>query len=346
MTGQYSGLPKALETRCIDICAVQETWWSGNKLYATGCSYKLMYKGTRGTTNDNGIVVSSKFDGNISEVQRYDDRLMKIVYITDSREIHIFSAYTPKTGQATSIKDAFWRMLDAKTPEVPPEDYINTAGDLNGHIGCRKEEHTPHGGYGFREKNENGQRILDFSEAHNLAIANTWFKKRDSHLITYYSGTNTTQVNYIPVRCCDLKDVLDVKVIPYKTVVMQHHSLICKLRIKLPTNKHEDHTGPARIKWWKFKDKEADIIAQITLPPITTVEESWEKVKESAHETAHAILGTTKPGRRRTYRDAWLWNDTIKDVVHIKKRLGHEFQIKHRSNGIHTEQPKEMQNRL
>ncbi|XP_049782602.1 uncharacterized protein LOC126184272 [Schistocerca cancellata] len=188
MTGWYNELSKVLETRRVDVCAVQETRWSGSKSHDIVCGYKLMYKGTRGTDSGVGIIVLSKFDGNISEVQRYDGHLMKIVYITDGREIHFFSAYAPQTGQATSIKDAFWGMLDVKTVEVPPEDYIIIAGNLNGHVACRKEEHTTHGGHGFGEKNDDGQGILDFSEAHKLAIANAWF-------FAYYSGTNAKQID-------------------------------------------------------------------------------------------------------------------------------------------------------
>ncbi|XP_049947889.1 uncharacterized protein LOC126456178 [Schistocerca serialis cubense] len=341
MTGRYNELSKALETRHIDIYAVQETWWSGNKSYDIGCSYKLMYKGIRGSTSGVGIIESSKLDNNISEVQRYNDHVMKIVYITDGRKIHFFSAYAPQTSQATSIKDAFWRMLDAKTAEVPPEDYIIITGDLNWHIWCRKEEHTAHSGHGFGEKDDEDQHILDFSEAHNLAIANTWFKKHDSHLITYYSGINATQIDYILVRCRDLKDVLDAQVIPYETVATQHRPLICKLRTKLPTNKHIDCTGPVRTSWWKFKNKEAAIIARITLSPITTVEESWEKVKESAQEAAHGNLGTTQPGRQESIGIHGIGMTPSKTRYTQRDHcIMNCLPIKHWSNGTHTEHPK------
>ncbi|XP_047106067.1 uncharacterized protein LOC124775273 [Schistocerca piceifrons] len=100
-------------------------------------------------------------------------------------------------------------MLDAKTAEVPPEDSIIIVDDLNGNVECRKEEHTAHIGHGFGEKNDDRVSILEFSEPDNLAIANKWFKKRDSYLMTYYSGTNATQIDYILVRRRDLKNVLD-----------------------------------------------------------------------------------------------------------------------------------------
>ena len=34
-----------------------------------------------------------------------------------------------------------------------------------------------HGGFGFGERNEDGERVLDFSVANNLVIGNTFFTK-------------------------------------------------------------------------------------------------------------------------------------------------------------------------
>lgn len=38
--------------------------------------------------------------------------------------------------------------------------------------------------------------ILDCTKAHDLVIANMFFKKRDSHLTTYTSGGRSTQIDY------------------------------------------------------------------------------------------------------------------------------------------------------
>ena len=194
MSGGHNEVAKALERRHIDLCAVQETRWSGQKSYDIGCGYKLIYNGSRGTTSSVGIIISNKFIDLVSEVQRYDDRHMKIEFVAGEIKIHIFSIYAPQTGLSAECKDAFCSSVDEKIAEVPPENYLIVTGDLNGHVGRRKEGHVAHGGHGYGDKNDDGQRILDFAETHNLVIANTWFKKRDTHLITYYSASNTIQI--------------------------------------------------------------------------------------------------------------------------------------------------------
>ncbi|VDO92578.1 unnamed protein product [Heligmosomoides polygyrus] len=42
--------------------------------------------------------------------------------------------------------------------------------------------------------------VLDYADAHDLTIVNTKFRKRDSHLISFYSGNAKTQIDYVLVR--------------------------------------------------------------------------------------------------------------------------------------------------
>lgn len=42
--------------------------------------------------------------------------------------------------------------------------------------------------YGVKEHNAEGQRVVDFAKRMELAVANTYFKKRDEHRVTYKHG--------------------------------------------------------------------------------------------------------------------------------------------------------------
>ncbi len=44
------------------------------------------------------------------------------------------------------------------------------------------------------KRNDDRDRVLDCTEAHDLAEANTFFTKRPAHLVTYTSGGRTTQI--------------------------------------------------------------------------------------------------------------------------------------------------------
>ncbi|VDP57952.1 unnamed protein product [Heligmosomoides polygyrus] len=83
---------------------------------------------------------------------------------------------------------------------MPSQDVIIVAGDLNGHVGAAKEGYGCHGGLGFGSRNADGEHILEYAESHDLTIVNIRFRKRESHLISFYSGNSKTQFDFVLVR--------------------------------------------------------------------------------------------------------------------------------------------------
>ena len=53
-----------------------------------------------------------------------------------------------------------------------------------------------HGGFGFGDRNVEGEMILETADALNLVILNTWFTKKE-RLFTYENGNCRTVVDYI-----------------------------------------------------------------------------------------------------------------------------------------------------
>uniref|UniRef100_A0A914VFU1 Reverse transcriptase domain-containing protein n=1 Tax=Plectus sambesii TaxID=2011161 RepID=A0A914VFU1_9BILA len=325
LTGRTTELAAALKRRRVDICALQETRWSGQKSRDIGDGFKVIFNGSPRTRNGVGIAVSKRYRDSVTEVHRFDDRLMKIVIIADDCKLHVFSGYASQAGCSDRVKDEFWTMLDQKTADVPQREPVIVMGDLNGHIGKRKDGHRWHGGHGYGERNDDGERILDYTDSHDLVIVNTFFTKRDSHLKTFYSGPTSSQIDFVLVRRRDFLLVTDAKAVPYETVTTQHRPVICTMRIEPPKQRHDDRTGPARTKWWRWKEKKAEVLLQVDLPPITDVETTWNRAKETITKATRAELGMTVPGRRIIDKMTWLWTDAVKEKVRQKKCLYHVF---------------------
>uniref|UniRef100_A0A7I4YN09 Reverse transcriptase domain-containing protein n=1 Tax=Haemonchus contortus TaxID=6289 RepID=A0A7I4YN09_HAECO len=308
-----------------------ETRWSCCKSSDISHGFKAVLCGGPKTTNGVGIIVSERLRDSIVGVERFDDRLMKVIVVIECQKYHFFSAYAPQAGCSEQIKDKFWNLLDEKTAEVWVQEAIVVAGDLNGaHVGATKDDYRCHGGFGYGSRNNDGERILEYADSHNLVIVNTKFRKRDSHLITFYSGENKTQIDFVLVRHRDQGLVTDAKTVPYETVATQHRPLICTLKIAPPKPKFAEKRGPARIKWWRLKEKEKEsaVVSRILLPAATTVEETWKSAVEAITRVARSELGMTKPGRRKIYKQTWLWTDHVRDKVREKKKQYHAFLLK------------------
>jgi len=84
---------------------------------------------------------------------------------------------------------------------IPQTEGLLIGGDFNGHIGSRREGYeTVHGGFGYGVKNSGGMSILDSMVAYKLSIVNSYFRKREEHLITFKSGSARTQIDYFLMR--------------------------------------------------------------------------------------------------------------------------------------------------
>ena len=65
--------------------------------------------------------------------------------------------------------------------------------------------------------------VVDFGKRMDLAIVNTYIKKKDEHRMTYKSGGKSTQVDYVMCRRRNLKEMCDYKVILNECVAKQHN---------------------------------------------------------------------------------------------------------------------------
>ena len=128
--------------------------------------------------------------------------------------LNIVSAYAPQVNNSMEEKNDFWKDLDELIKSISKEEKIVLGADLNGHMGEENiGDEDIMGRYGTGTRNKEGSRVVDFGKRMDLAIVNTYFKKKDEHRVTYKSGGKSTQVDYVMCRRRNLKEMCDCKVI-------------------------------------------------------------------------------------------------------------------------------------
>src|SRR5207245_10438078 len=78
-------------------------------------------------------------------------------------------------------------------------------------------------------RKEEGEMLLEFADAMQLVILNTWFQKDKSRLVTFESAGNRTMVDYVLVRKCDRTLVTNVKVAKNEECIPQHKLIVCNV---------------------------------------------------------------------------------------------------------------------
>lgn len=215
--------------------------------------YKFFWSGNKQGTAGIGILLAEKWIEKVFDVQRISDRIIMLKLIVGSTVLTVLSVYAPQVGLSEPEKDAFYDKLREVVAKIPEKEFLLPCGDWNGHIGkAAAGFEEVHGGLAYGDRNVEGERILEFAMVNNLVVGNSWFTKRDSHLITYSSGGASTQVDYILLRRRDRKLAIDIKVIPSEEWPPQHRLLVCDLRISAP--RQQRRKFQPRLRTWKLRD--------------------------------------------------------------------------------------------
>jgi hypothetical protein len=169
----------------------------------------------------------------VVEIQRKNDKILSIKIMIGGEIATIISAYALQVKLDNLVEQQFWKYLDEVVQSIPYAEKLFIGDDLNGHMGFERTGfENVHGGQGFGDKNEAGTDILNFALTYDLTIANTWFKKRNSHLVTFRSGLNASQIDFFITRRRFRSGCTNCKVIPGKSVVTQYRLLVLDFYFK------------------------------------------------------------------------------------------------------------------
>ncbi|KAK3511018.1 hypothetical protein QTP70_029036 [Hemibagrus guttatus] len=323
MTGKGRELADMMERRKVDILCVQETRWKGSKARNIGAGFKLFYYGVDSKRNGVGVVLKEEFVRNVLEVKRVSDRVMSLKLEIEGVMLNVVSGYAPQVGCELEEKERFWSELDEVMESIPTGERVVIGADFNGHVGeGNTGDEEVMGKFGVKERNLEGQMVVDFAKRMDMGVVNTYFQKREEHRVTYKSGGRSTQVDYILCRRGNLKEISDCKVVVGESVARQHRMVVCRMTLMVCKTKRSKIEMEKKTKWWKLKKEECceefrqklrqALGGQVVLP------DDWESTAEVIRETGRKVLGVSS-GRRKEDKETWWWNEEVQDSIQRKR---------------------------
>ncbi|KAK3544656.1 hypothetical protein QTP86_025603, partial [Hemibagrus guttatus] len=290
--GKGRELADMMERRKVDILCVQETRWKGKKARSIGAGFKLFYYGVDSKRNEVGVVLKEEFVRNVLEGKRVSDRVMSLKLEIEGVMLNVVSGYAPQERI----------LMDVGEGNTGDEEVM--------------------GKFGVKERNLEGQMVVDFAKRMDMAVVNTYFQKREEHRVTYKSGGRRTQVDYILCRRGNLKEISDCKVVVGESVARQHRMVVCRMTLMFCKKKRSKIEIEKKTKWWKLKKEECceefrqklrqALGGQVVLP------DDWETTAEVIRETGRKVLGVSS-GRRKEDKETWWWNEEVQDSIQRKR---------------------------
>ena len=292
-----------------------------------GRRYKFFWQGCNEGTGGVGVLIAEKWTDQVLSVSRVNERILFVKLIIGKRLTNVVAIYAPQVGRCQDEKDAFWDKAILVLSGIPQNEAIILGGDLNGHVGRESGGFEGvHGGQGYGTRNAEGERILEFGDALELVLCNTFFKKDEAKLITYSSGGCQSTIDYIMVRKEDRAQVRNVKAIPGEECVSQHRPVIGDLTLR--SKRLGAKNNLPKLKLWKlqkedskneFREKieqRAEVVEEVM--ESGDVDGKWQAMKKALLEVTEEVCGWSRGKARQ--RETWWWNESVERAVNEKRR--------------------------
>ncbi|XP_071720749.1 uncharacterized protein [Rutidosis leptorrhynchoides] len=307
LTSKSRELVDTLLKSKVDILCVQETRWRGAEAVDID-DYKLWFSGSRVARNGVGIFIGPRYKDNIVGVGRCSNMIMSVRLVIQEETYMVICAYAPHVGLGEEEKCRFSELLDEVVRSCPADHRLLIGGDLNGHIGtCLDGYAGVHGGFRYRVRNEEGRSILEFAVAHDLVVANSFFRKTEAQLATFHSGGHSTQIDYLLLRKGDLRACRDCKALTTWTCSTQHRLLIMDLVLQRRVNRRVRPVQP-RILWKNLNEEKAETFKASVL----------ERVEAGMDtKTLGVAVGTSRG--HKSCRESWWISDEVQTKVELKQ---------------------------
>lgn len=162
-------------------------------------NYILYHIGTTPGLHGVGFLIKKCYSKYIQSFIGISERIAQInIKLPGYATISIIQAYAPTEIAPRDIKDSFYEDLDRTLADA--HKAVVLLGDFNSQIGKRlTSENNILGQFSTGIRNENGQRLVDLAQAHNLTILNSLYKKNKNKKWTWMSpdGNVKNEIDFI-----------------------------------------------------------------------------------------------------------------------------------------------------
>ena len=185
--GRTDLLAKELITTDITLCGITETHLPGAgmmDLDEDSC-YRLLFSGppelaSRGV----GLVVRHNVIKSLKSFDPISDGILRSDFLTDKGILNVIAGYAPTEQCEEVVKEEFYQQLAVAMHKTG--SLVLVLGGFNARLG--KVVSKVVGQFSLsKSTSDNGVRLIEFCQAHNLGITNTFFQHKNIHTATWYS---------------------------------------------------------------------------------------------------------------------------------------------------------------
>ena len=296
--GKLENMKREMARMNINILGVCETRWTDEGDYYSD-GYRVLHGGGSEHRNGVAVILDKRTAASVVKVSYEGDRLMLVKLRGKPTDIVIIQVYMPTSEhKEEEVEDMYEKIEELLDRETVGRDYVVVMGDWNAVVGEGKEDNIVEH-YGLGNRNERGEKLVDFCRRRQLYIANTWFcqDRRRRYTWTKPGNTGRYQIDYILTKTRFWNSVSNAKSYPGADADSDHNPVVATVRVKL--KKFNKKGKRVRYDFERLKDylTAMDYRSQTNLELETIEDEAcnvnqrWQQLKESVLKSANEVLG-------------------------------------------------------
>ena len=238
--GKLNLVKNEMEKMNLSILGISEMKWKGRGYFQSE-GYRVFFSG-HDTTRKNSVafICNKKICKSVLGYNPISDRIISIRQQGKPVNITLVQIYAPILDAEDDEIDEFYNMLQKVTDSISNSDVKIIMGDWNAKVGSYKISRIT-GQWGLGERNEGGDKLLDFCAGNDMVIMNTVFKQPKRRLYTWTSpgGQYKNQIDYMLCSGRWRSTFSSVKTMLGADCGSDHELLLGKIKIRLKSIKKQ-----------------------------------------------------------------------------------------------------------
>ena len=281
-----------------------------------------------------GIMLKKKYEGAVNGFWPVSDRVVMIRIDGKPFDIVIIQVYAPTSaGHSDEEVEEYYQDIKKAIDQIKKTDILIVMGDKNAKIGKGKVDDVV-GEYGLGERNERGDRLIQFCQENNLIVANTFYQHPNRHLYTWKSpgDRHRNQIDYIMIAKRYRNSIKNVKTYPGADMGIgcDHNLLIAKINIKMKVikkKKLQQQLDYNMLKQREIQERYAVEVSNIyntlnneEVEQNENIEEEVERKFNMLKESIHTASKNVLEKRKKKQEKEWM-TEEIMNLINRRKEL-------------------------
>lgn len=206
------------------------------------------------------------------------DRVLVVKIRGKPFDITIIQVYAPTSERDEDEVDEFYNKLDQAIDQCMNHEITIVMGDMNAKVGEGGGEEAV-GPFGLGERNERGERWVDWCTERQQMMMNTWFRQHPRRLWTWKSPGDRArnQIDYVTINRRYRNAVTKVRTYPGADCDSDHVPVVADIRVRLKKMRREE-VKPRRDVQVLRRNEE------LKQRYIVTVENKYEMLRDECNE--------------------------------------------------------------